>query len=251
MTYPGRALRLNSGPASSVLEVQRQLALVGCDPSAIDGYYGPATESAVKLFQTRRGLPADGVVGPRTWTALFYQPNPIQITPKSKLLRALLEQATSQVGVRETKGVPNRGPMVDLYVQSVGLDPTKGYAWCACFVYWCFDNAALKLNVPNPCVKTGSVAELWAASPPATKLLAGMAFDDPTKIAVGSVFIIDHGNDHGHTGLVTGVRAGEILTVEGNTNVAGSRDGDGVYERVRLISEINVGFIDYGGPISV
>jgi zinc D-Ala-D-Ala carboxypeptidase len=37
---------------------------------AIDGRFGPLTESAVKSFQTGMGLKPDGEVGPLTWTAL-------------------------------------------------------------------------------------------------------------------------------------------------------------------------------------
>ena len=35
-----------------------------------DGIYGPRTESAVRRFQMRQSLPADGVAGSRTWAAL-------------------------------------------------------------------------------------------------------------------------------------------------------------------------------------
>ncbi len=37
----------------------------------VDGVFGLSTENAVKAFQTRRNLPANGVVGPTTWTALM------------------------------------------------------------------------------------------------------------------------------------------------------------------------------------
>ena len=36
-----------------------------------DGIFGPITESAVKAFQRRAGLPVTGVVDPATWQALF------------------------------------------------------------------------------------------------------------------------------------------------------------------------------------
>ncbi|EWT05045.1 peptidoglycan-binding protein [Intrasporangium chromatireducens Q5-1] len=36
----------------------------------VDGSFGPTTESKVIAFQTSRGLVGDGVVGPKTWSAL-------------------------------------------------------------------------------------------------------------------------------------------------------------------------------------
>ena len=36
-----------------------------------DGDFGPATEAAVKAFQRRNELEADGIIGPETWAALL------------------------------------------------------------------------------------------------------------------------------------------------------------------------------------
>ncbi|GAB4338135.1 MAG: hypothetical protein OHK0047_28210 [Leptolyngbyaceae cyanobacterium] len=37
------------------------------DPGAIDGKFGPRTEAAVRAYQKKHGLVADGIVGDRTW----------------------------------------------------------------------------------------------------------------------------------------------------------------------------------------
>jgi peptidoglycan L-alanyl-D-glutamate endopeptidase CwlK len=53
-----------------VVELQTRLKARGFPPGAIDGDFGPGTTAAVIAFQRSEGLLADGVVGPRTATAL-------------------------------------------------------------------------------------------------------------------------------------------------------------------------------------
>lgn len=53
----------------SVITLQQQLNSFGYNLTA-DGIFGNSTLSAVKSFQTSKGLASDGIVGPITWSAL-------------------------------------------------------------------------------------------------------------------------------------------------------------------------------------
>jgi len=55
---------------ASVSEVQQKLHDLGFYQGAIDGIFGDETKQAVEAFQTSRGLTADGIVGPKTRSAL-------------------------------------------------------------------------------------------------------------------------------------------------------------------------------------
>jgi hypothetical protein len=62
-------LRIGSG-GPLVRSIQEQLQRDGYLSGSLDGIFGRQTEQALRVFQQRRGLDADGIVGPDTWRAL-------------------------------------------------------------------------------------------------------------------------------------------------------------------------------------
>ena len=62
-------IRLNSrGPDVALL--QSILNRLGFNAGTVDGVFGQRTQNGVIRFQRSAGLTPDGVVGPRTWSAL-------------------------------------------------------------------------------------------------------------------------------------------------------------------------------------
>lgn len=126
-----------------------------------------------------------------------------------------LNVAKSQLGCCEIPKGSNWGKDVQKYLASVGI--TFPASWCMSFVYWCVNEAAKEMKVPNPLFKTGGVLMQWNKVNPKMKFVKNPQ--------VGDIFIMDFGSGHGHTGFVTAVKNGRIETIEGNSNDEGSREG--------------------------
>ncbi|RZI42052.1 peptidoglycan-binding protein [Herbaspirillum sp. HC18] len=257
LPYPQRIVKYGFKGKSTVLAIQRRLNELGCGPVEEDGDFGKQTLKAVRLFQARfpdtDGLPlkVDGEVGSLTWAALFGA-HAVTVTnaAPSLLLVSVLEFASTQVGVMEKPPGSNRGPQVDKYVQSVGLDPNGGFAWCVAFIYYCFEQASKKRNAANPMIRTAGVIDHWnkAGAKGIPRITNSKAIADPSLVQPGQIFVMDLGGGLGHSGLVERVTGGKLVTVEGNSNDGGSREGIGVFRRsMRTIASINKGFIDYSG----
>jgi CHAP domain-containing protein len=263
MQYPGRAIKAGEHDANIVRELKQRLNKVlgienvpaaRLDPD--DPNFGPRMKQTVKLFQARhvdgegRPLRQDGEIGSLTWAALFGDDSvPVSDAAADGLLAQVLSVAVGEEAklVREVPVNSNRGPEVEQYLARAGVSP--GNAWCCAFVYWCFDEAAQALGCENPMVRTAGCLDHWNRAPSrgAKRVLASVAKADPGHVKPGMVFIMDHGEGKGHTGLVERVVGGLLTTIEGNTDASKTREGGGVYRLVRKVGEINKGFIDYGG----
>ncbi len=254
MNYPNRIIKKGEADTTIVTAIQDQLNATGCGPITANGVFDGSTISSVKLFQTRHvdvsGTPlkADGQVGPITWAVLFGSANvPVNNTAPSPLLAEVLEVAASQIGVTESPPNSNRGPQVDEYLRTVGLNPEgQHYSWCAAFVYWCFQQSVNRLQLPrNPLVRTAGCLDHWNRAT-CKKITKQAALKNPALVQPGFIFIIDHGHGSGHTGLVESSQGGLLVTIEGNTNQQLSSNGYGVFRLTRRkIVEITKGFLDY------
>jgi hypothetical protein len=124
----------------------------------------------------------------------------------------LIEIAKGEIGVRET--TTNSSKRIDQYCHYVGF---KKVAWCAAFCSFCFGQAGYK----KP--KTAWSPSLFPKERLAKDALPGMVmgiyFPSKGRIA--------------HCGIVIAVKGGWCETIEGNTNVAGSREGDCVMRKLR------------------
>lgn len=139
-----------------------------------------------------------------------------------------LHFAAAELGVRES-GAPNDGPRVRAYL--LAADIRVPSAWCAAFVSWCFRQAG------HPLPRTGWSPALFPESRirllPASGLVFGIYFPKLGRI--------------GHCGFVERVQGDWIITIEGNTNQAGSREGDGVYRKWRHRRSVHR-FADWESP---
>ncbi len=258
--FPGRLISVGESDASIVTMIQTALRQRGYGPLNA-GQFDAQMKSVVMTFQSQNvdrdghALVVDGKVGLHTWGALFTTIGASAPSPPSAVMLQALAIAIGQVGQMEVPLGSNRGPMVDEYLRSTGIDPTKGTAdqraWCMAFVYWCFLSATHNLGVPDPLPRTAGCLDHWNSAKNvagAVRVTAKAAYADPSLIKPGLIFILDFGAGLGHTGIVESLQTGGgLVTIEGNTNADGSRTGVGVFRlnRRKLSDATLKGFVDY------
>ncbi|NYI04525.1 glycoside hydrolase domain-containing protein [Allostreptomyces psammosilenae] len=71
LDFPSYTTLSTGSTGAQVSAAQTLLNAQGFNAGTVDGVFGSATATAVRNFQSARGLSVDGVVGARTWTALL------------------------------------------------------------------------------------------------------------------------------------------------------------------------------------
>jgi hypothetical protein len=257
LAFRGTPLHRGEFGSADVKALQARLNDLGFGPLVADGDFGEATQNAVLHFQARnsssdgRPLSIDGEVGETTWAALF-GPGAVFSTAafsaSASMRDLVIDIAASQIGVVEQPRGSNRGPEVDVYIRTTGLNPADdSYPWCVCFLYWVFDQAAKIKGKENPLPKTAGVIALWNLGRHTEAEVVRKSEANTQTVKPGMIFHLDLGGGKGHAGLVIEVRGDHIITIEGNTNPGGSSDGFGVFRRDArsIVSSVLLGYLDF------
>lgn len=157
----------------------------------------------------------------------------------------LIDEAKRWIGTKE-EGGDNRGATVEMFQRAVDGKASQE-SWCMCFVQYC-----IKAVEGNSSVLSSKIFRSESCQ---------LVFEKSTDLQVkepfaGCVVVWAHFKNGvntglGHAGILTQVSAnGMLYTIEGNTSDGAGidRNGDGVYERIRVPSGTDsfriLGFID-------
>lgn len=195
--------------SASVRRYQQRLKELDFDPGPIDGIRGALTIAAVRAFQRSRRLVVDGIVGPKTYAALFAYGQaerkemagaPSHLSPDAY---AWVDEAKRWIGAHESRDNTRIWNSIKLWLsEKWNPDDTP---WCGAFMGIVFRSTMPDEPIPsNP----------WGAR-------NWLKFGRPCKAQFGAVVVLWRGKRSGwsgHVGLVTGVdlRRGRIRILGGN-----------------------------------
>ena len=140
----------------------------------------------------------------------------------------LVAEAEKHIGVTEATG-KNDGTEVERFLAITGLK--KGQPWCAAFQAYIHDAAGL------PAPHSARVVD-WFKQNVVWEREWTMYGPEAKRGMVGALYYKDLGR-YGHIVLIVGADKRNYYTIEGNTNSAGSREGEGVYRKIRTKESIS------------
>jgi hypothetical protein len=234
---------IGRGKSKGARLVQELLRLHGINV-AIDGDLGAATETGLAKFCSLQGIAPSKTVD-QAMMDLLAQPLLRVAAPASKVgTFGATVVATAKRHLAEHPieiGGQNSGPWVRLYMDGM---QGNAYPWCAGFVTYVLRQAATAHGVKSPVGRTYSCDVIGMEAKGKGKLTRAAS---PANAPAGSVFLVPHPgnkNDWVHTGLIIdpdGAGNREVfVTIEGNTNDEGSREGFEVCERIRACSKVDL-----------
>lgn len=142
------------------------------------------------------------------------------VKSKDEIRTAVAATYTAQIGVMETDGA-NDGPEIREYLKTTNVSFSA--PWCAAFVSYCYTVN----DVDNP-------RSAWSPSYFHSSKLVNLKYSQPLRADVFGVWYNNLGRI-AHIGFIDQwPREGDyFISVEGNTNDNGGREGNGVYKKRR------------------
>lgn len=235
--------------ASQCKPIQDWLALWGLYKGKIDGMWGPQSRAAMRAFTGG----AEDECSHASWVLLTApMRRAFALPPPGSTFRQMVVTCAEQHLTENAHelGAPyypqgNMGPWVRAYHGAAGAQGND-WAWCASFAtrvamqaWEAVESDARPLDAPlltASCDVLASKAAARGRLRPAT----GGADD------VGTLFVRRTGRpgDWDHAGIVVGVEGGQLITIEGNTNAGGSREGVAVCRRQRAPQGLDLVTLD-------
>jgi hypothetical protein len=160
------------------------------------------------------------------------------ITDTYTLRECIMTNVYESIGVRE-QGV-NSGVEVDAYLSSVNF--SSGYAWCGAYVAYkyasCLPTSSLETFMP---IRNWAYTPNYLTSHPESVIWKSWTKDKYTyskhrRPQSGDLLLLYNSRlgRVAHVGIIDYWSPGNrLVSIEGNTNDAGSREGDGVYVKYR------------------
>lgn len=149
---------------------------------------------------------------------------------RDKTASKLISTAEQYVGLRELTG-NNDHPTITQWMKECGLRGDLGYPWCAA-------------------AQTGIHNEAMITNPESARVVDWFNYNItwkrgwidsgiPKRGMVGGIYYPNL-RRYGHIVLIVGEDKKNYYTLEGNTNGAGAREGDGFYRKIRSKESIAV-----------
>lgn len=146
--------------------------------------------------------------------------------------------ATAEIGVEEIDGT-NKGPRVNEYKAATWLPSTESWPWCAAFVCWVVREALRSAGIKEtktfnrPMTAGAWDLERWSLEQDKSTNTKKPHRGD---ILPGDIVVFKFS----HVGFAISKpdATGHVLTIEGNTDGQGSREGGAVLRKKRHVSAI-------------
>lgn len=156
-----------------------------------------------------------------------------KVTVMEDLIKETILFASGCISEQETPPKSNRSPLIDRIQKAFGL---IGQQYCVMFVLWCYMKTLERLKLQFPFIKTASSQTLYTECEK-----KGWTTTDLSKVLPGDIMIFrKYHKWAGHAALVVDKGVNSVTTIEGNTsnsNYGSQSDGDGIWKRIRKVTE--------------